>query len=214
MNMVTSNEREDGYSIVANYFVSLSPESLRRRQNEISRIRGSEYGGIALTKYDDISVWAFLELSSFGAFADFYRFCSLRWKSKQMRYEHYILRQCVALRNAAAHNLPIINGFNVRRGNVHVAQVVAQAVAQIGISKRVRTSKLKNPRLQQIVSASYLYARYLSERCVDSEVGARLDEWMRAAEEIMSRLPNNDLLCSSLGFLIRVFNNWSKGLTV
>ena len=37
--------------------------------------------------------WVFLELSSFGAFADFYLFCANRWGDSGMRDEHYMLRR-------------------------------------------------------------------------------------------------------------------------
>ena len=55
----------------------------------------------------------FLELSSFGAFADFYLFCSERWDDPRMRDEHYLLRRVSSLRNAAAHSSAMINGLGV-----------------------------------------------------------------------------------------------------
>ena len=49
----------------------------------------------------EMPAWVFLELSSFGAFADFYLFCANRWGDSGMRDEHYMLRRANSLRNIA-----------------------------------------------------------------------------------------------------------------
>ena len=85
-----------------------------RRKGEISRLSNDAYLGPLVARYpiNMMPAWVFLELSSFGAFADFYLFCANRWEDTSMKKEHYLLRCSNALRNAAAHSSAIINGFS------------------------------------------------------------------------------------------------------
>lgn len=208
MREVTGREDEDGYSIIDDYLESLPEDTRRRRIKEFTRLKDSEYSGEVIRKYDgEVPIWLYLEFSSFGAFVSLYRFCALRWDDEAMLYHHYLLRQCVAMRNASAHGLPIINGFTQRRSSIKVGASVAQAVADAGISKRVRTAKLKNPRIQQIVTVAYLYANTFGLHQKDS-MAMNIQVWKSHAHAIMAALPSNDAVCSSLGFLLKVFDKW------
>ncbi len=205
---VTGRENEDGYSIINEYLRSLPEDTRRRRINEFMRLKDSEYSSEIIRKYDEeVPIWLYLEFSSFGAFVSLYRFCALRWDDEAMLYRHYLLRQCVAMRNASAHGLPIINGFTKRQSSIKVGASIAQAVADAGISKRVRTAKLKNPRIQQIVTVAYLYT-HTFDMCQQDSMVRNVQTWRSHANAIMATHPTNDTVCSSLGFLLKIFDKW------
>ena len=100
----TQRKDEDGYAIVADYLASLNHDERQRRELETSRLAGDAYRGPLVRKYaSDMPVWVYVELLTFGAFANLYRFCSERWHDQRMKDEHYLLRQAKDARNAYAH---------------------------------------------------------------------------------------------------------------
>lgn len=101
---ITEKPGEDGYSILSDYLAALNHGDRNRREGELRRLRNDAYLGPLVSRYPigEMPAWVFLELSSFGAFADFYLFCANRWGDSGMRDEHYMLRRVNSLRNAAA----------------------------------------------------------------------------------------------------------------
>ncbi len=144
MREVTEREDEDGYSIVADYLASLSKKSLDIRNSEIRRLETDRYSGSLARRYDGAyPAWVFVELIPFGGFIDFYRFCALRLDDRGMRKEHYLLKQVKAVRNACAHSTAIVNGFAPGMpSDVRTPNEVARALAEIGLNKRARHSKM------------------------------------------------------------------------
>ena len=164
MHRVEESPEEDGYEIVADYMASLNHDNRRRRLAEINMLEPDAYCGDLVRKYrDDMPAWVFLELISFGSFIDFYLFCAQRWGDSGMEDEHYMLRQVKAARNAAAHSSNVVNGFDATNGSIGTNDSVNAAIAAAGVSKRVRTSKMRNPRLQQIATLLYVHTRLVPE---------------------------------------------------
>lgn len=110
---ITEKPGEDGFSILSDYLAALNHGDRNRREGELRRLQNDAYLGLLVSRYPigEMPAWVFLELSSFGAFADFYLFCANRWGDSGMRDEHYMLRRSNALRNAAAHSSAIVNGL-------------------------------------------------------------------------------------------------------
>lgn len=206
---VESRPEEDGYSVVADYMASLNHDNRRRRLSEINMLKQDAYCGNLVRKYaDDMPVWAFLELVSFGSFIDLYLFCSQRWSDAGMEDEHYMLRQVKAARNATAHSSNMVNGFGRKTGAIATNAAVSAALSQAGISKRVRSSKMANPRLQQIATLLYLHTRLVPQET--SKVRAKRDVQALAAEmeRALADLSGNDAIRSSFGFLMSLFEKW------
>ena len=86
-----------------------------------------------------------MELFSFGSFIDFYLFCAERWGDDEMRYEHYMLRQAKSVRNACAHSSDVLNGIAIVDARIGADAAVMKALAEAGLSHRVRTAKMKKP---------------------------------------------------------------------
>ena len=72
-----------------------------------------------------------------------------------MKNTFYLLMAAKSLRNACAHNNCILNFLGADGGEVRLGDDVAQALG--------RKSKMKNCRLQQIVTTLYLHKRFASE---------------------------------------------------
>ena len=145
---ITEDRGEDGYSIFAEYLAHLNHADRNRRKGEISRLENDAYLGPLVARYpiDEMPAWVFLELSSFGAFTNFYLFCAERWDNAEMKDDHYLLRRANSLRNAAAHSSAIINGLGISsNAPTRYPASVARALGNAGVSKRLRRSKNAQP---------------------------------------------------------------------
>ncbi len=209
LHQVESMPAEDGYAIVADYMASLNHDNRRRRLAEINMLEPDAYCGDLVRKYrDDMPVWVLLELISFGSFIDFYLFCANRWQDSAMEDEHYMLRQVKAARNAAAHSSNIVNGFGAATGGIATNDSVSAAIAGAGISKRVRTSKMRNPRLQQIATLLYVHTRLVPEGTSKDRTRADLKALSAEMENVLADLAGNDAIRSSFDFLMTLFDKW------
>ena len=148
-------------------------------------------------------------LKSFGAFADFYLFCANRWGDSGMRDEHYMLRRANSLRNAAAHSSAIVNGLGFPLGapQLRYPAPLAAALGEIGMSKRLRRSKMRNPRILQMAVLAYAYSRF-----VPKEKAEGTPERLLALAD-RSKLhgdwyASNTVITSSHDFIARVFKAW------
>ena len=200
---------EDGYSVLVDYFAGLNHGDRNRRQGEIKRLGSDAYLGALVDKYslDKMPVWVYLELASFGAFADFYLFCADRWNDGLMRREHYLLRAVNSLRNAAAHSSAILNGMraDAPKASIRVPQEVAIALEEIGINKRARRSKMRNPRILQMTVLAYAFGHF-----VPNEKRLRVVNSLNRLEcRVLTNAgwyAGNTVVKSSYGFLSKVFD--------
>ena len=146
---ITEEPGEDGYSVFSDYLASLNHGDRNRRTGELKRLESDAYLGPLVARYpvDEMPAWVFLELSSFGAFADFYLYCADRWGDSGMRREHYLLRCVNSLRNAAAHSSAIVNGLGTGApaSTIRTPREVALALEAIGVNRRARRSKMGTP---------------------------------------------------------------------
>ena len=200
MHRVEGDPAEDGYGIVADYMASLNHDNRRRRLAEINMLEPDAYCGDLVRKYrDDMPAWVFLELISFGSFIDFYLFCAQRWGDSDMSEEHYMLRFVKSARNAAAHSSNIVNGFVGTGGSQHPTPTsVSVALSRAGVSKRVRSSKMGNPRLQQIATLLFLHMRIVPEGTSRERAKADLEALSSDMAGTLSGLSGNDAVRSSV----------------
>lgn len=207
---ITDNRNEDGYSVLADYLTHLNHAERNRREGEISRLENDAYLGPLVERYplDEMPAWVFLELSSFGAFASFYLFCANRWGDTEMRDDHYLLRRANSLRNAAAHSSAIINGLGISSAtSTRYPASVAKALGDAGVSKRLRRSKMRNPRVLQTTVLAYACNRFVTRerqaRAYDGFLAFR-----QRAEENSDWYRGNTTIISAYDFLSKVFQAW------
>lgn len=97
---------EDGYEVMRNYLASVSECQRTYIKGELDRRAGSPYSDDIVRKYrDDMPLWAFCEVVSFGAFLGVMKFCAERWGDRDLLRAHYYLRLIKSARNACAHGL-------------------------------------------------------------------------------------------------------------
>ena len=207
----TSRTDEDGYSIVSDYIASLNHAERRRREGEVRAVGPDPYSGDLVRKYhlpDEMPLWVLLELISFGTFINLYRFCAKRWDDRSMLHEHYMLRQSKAVRNAAAHSSNVINGFARSDATTHPDAAVTRAITETGISRRVRTSKMKNARLQQITTLLYLHTQIVPEGTSKRRARSELSQLRDVLVKVRNDLSDNDAVRSSFDFLATLIDKW------
>lgn len=208
---VTEREGEDGYSIVSDYLASLNHDDRRRRMGEISSFLRDTYSGDLARKYslpDNMPLWVYLEMASFGSFVDLWLFCARRWTDPAMLDVHYQLRQSKLVRNACAHSSNVINGFARSSGDIETNADVMQAIARTGISHRVRTAKMSNPRLQQIATLLYLHAKSVPEGTAKARARNDIAQFSARMDDALEALSKNDAVRSSFTFLMKLFDKW------
>ena len=66
-------------------------------------------------KLENIPIWEFLEIITFGELVNFYDFYTNEYKLKDENKDVYILRDIVKLRNAVAHNNCILSELNMKK---------------------------------------------------------------------------------------------------
>lgn len=201
---------EDGHSIVRDYMASLSPSERSRRAAEITRLRRDEYSGDLQRHYPaEMPIWVLLELSSFGSVADVYRFCANRWGDAAMLDEHYMLKKARDVRNACAHSAAIINGLGT---NGHVARPAPSeltiALREAGFSKRSRSSRMRNPRLQQIATLLLLHRRMAEGTALADEASARLRPLADDVRAVLSVTRPDASAEASMEFLAELVDRW------
>lgn len=224
LKRITLSTNEDGYTIVQDFYQQLRTDNERsylHLMNEISRSQQSIYCGDIYQKYsNNIPVWAFLELLTFGSFISFYKFCADRFLScdqdkylkeqdKKMLDEFYMLLDVKHIRNASAHNNCILNNLKTKTKKIKKRSNLSltRALSEIGISATTRSRKLSNERISQILTCLYLL------KCiVHSEGTIKYFTW--SLHEFTSRLFRNNnyndnlLIKSTFDVLTLAIDKW------
>lgn len=208
---ITDNRNEDGYSVLADYLTHLNHAERNRREGEISRLENDAYLGPLVERYplDEMPAWVFLELSSFGAFADFYLFCADRWEDISMKDEHYLLRRVNSLRNGAAHSSAMINGLGVGSNlpSGRTTEMVSAALDKLGVPRRLRRARLRNPRILQMTSLAFAYSHFVPQQ-KQGMASRRLESLEDKAKAHAEWYRRNNALIASYRFLAMVFGAW------
>ncbi len=211
MCIVTEREDEDGYSVSRDYMESLNHNERRRREGEVAMLREDVYSSNLVRKYgkpSDMPMWVLMEVVSFGTLIDMYLYCAERWNDKDMRHEHYMLRQSKSVRNACAHSSNILNGITGVDASISTDAAVYKALAESGFSHRVRTSRMKNPRIRQIVTLLYLHTRFVTNGSGKTRAKESLRALGGGLTHMLGIVPSNDALRAQLGFLSSVIDRW------
>ena len=162
---------EDGYEIVKGFLLADELESMSSRaeasskrcssfSRKISQNRNNPYcGGLIKSYSDEMPVWTFVELASFGDIKDLVSYYSEKtgW---QIPSDIKSLDRVRQLRNASAHGNCIINDLNASQtasGVSSAPKYITDFVKNAGIGKASMLKKLSNPRINQLVHLFYVY---------------------------------------------------------
>lgn len=201
---------EDGYSIVSDYISSLGETQRKIFDSEINRNRGNIYCGAIVEQYDGMyPIWAFVEIIPFGRLVSFYQFCAERFSDKEMKDNYYRLLTCKEIRNACAHSNCVLNELAPRTARHKTNNAVSRALMEIpSLTKEVRTRKMKNAHIQQIVTLLYMHKKMVTSDGVHANEGEALKEVVARMNKNLDYYSGNDTITTSFAFLKLVIDNW------
>lgn len=205
---VTECPQENGYTIVREYKKSLTSSQLDTLNNELSKSLKSPYCKDLYSHYlNDMPIWVFTELLSFGSYIYFYLFCANRFKDKKMREYGFIMKKVKTIRNAAAHNNCIINCLKSKDNPHKPSQLLDNELNKLCISRRVRRNKLKSEATEQILSCFYAHKILVTSKGVHHHMATELDEFKNRLYRDFT-YSDNALIRSTWDLLINVINSW------
>ena len=214
IQLIENAQGEDGYSIVAAFTSSLDPESEKRLKDEIRRNKTNAYCGGIVQKHDNnYPVWAFVEIIPFARLVNFCWFCSDRLGHRRLRKLHFLLLPIRAVRNAAAHNNCILNDLSSSGSNTEKTeaadQEVTRALGLVGtISRDTISSKMRNIRIQQVVTLLYVHKALVSSLGVRSNRNKEINDFTKRMLRNLDYYKDNDTITSTFIFLQRIVDNW------
>lgn len=205
---------EDGYDIIADFLSSQDRYNndgsvANATKREIERGRTSSYTANLLNKYPDhdYPVWVFMEVVAFGTFLSFYKFCSIRFKSKTLRDEFYLLQSVKSLRNACAHNNCVLNNMTNGTSLFNAQPAVTQALGSIGVSLSQRRSKMRIDIFQQIATTFFMHQEFSSSGIKEYRAKS-----LRTFETRMNKHANyykdNYQVTSGFNFISQLIHGW------
>ena len=212
---------EDGYKVVTDYLLDVGKLSISNRASTISQRAGSlsrklgsnrknPYCNGLINRYaDEMPIWAFVELISFGELKDLAEHYSTKngWK---VPVDLQSLDRVRQIRNACAHGNCIINDLSpgTRQSGTSVAPLyITNFVKRANIGKDSMIKKLENPRINQLVHLLYVYDQVVTSQHTRSIRMQKLKELLnRRMIQHREYFTNNTLLVSTYQFFSKLIN--------
>lgn len=166
LNTIENIDEEDGYNIVNMYLEYDYNDSKfpRKVHQSIRKKVTNEYYAKIFSKYDldnddkieNIPVWEFLEIITFGELINFFDFFTNEYNLDDNKYV-FILREINKLRNAVAHNSCVLSELDKKDNQHRKDPLVINYLKKCGIGKDSRNNKLSNSRIKQITYTLYFF---------------------------------------------------------
>lgn len=179
LNTIENIDEEDGYSIVNLYLEKdyNDPKFPKKVHDSIRKKISNDYYKKIFSKYDinkdkkieNIPIWEFLEIITFGELVNFFEFYTREYNLDDNKYV-FILREINKLRNAVAHNSCVLSELD-KKDNLHRADtLIINYLKECGIGKENRNNKLANSRIRQITYTLYMFNIIVSSEGVRNNV--------------------------------------------
>ncbi len=208
LNLIENIEDEDGYRIVNLYLEKdFNDEKFPKKvHNSIFKKVGSEYYQKIFSKYDidkdkkleNIPVWEFLEIITFGELVNFYEFFSKEYQLKKEIKNIFILREIVKLRNAVAHNSCVLCDLDKKDNEYAPDFKIVNYLNSCGIGKETRDNKLSNSRIKQMTYTLYMFNEIVTSEGVKRNVITDLNELFYERIILHKEYYNNNELLKSI----------------
>ena len=221
LNLIENIEDEDGYRIVNLYLEKdFNDEKFPKKvHNSIFKKVGSEYYQKIFSKYDidkdkkleNIPVWEFLEIITFGELVNFYEFFSKEYQLKKEIKNIFILREIVKLRNAVAHNSCVLCDLDKKDNEYAPDFKIVNYLNLCGIGKETRDNKLSNSRIKQMTYTLYMFNEIVTSEGVKRNVITDINELFY--ERIILHKEyynNNELLKSIYAYFDKIIKKYYK----
>lgn len=212
LRMIEEKEK-DGYKICNDFFQEIGEDQARRLSNEILINKNSIYCCDLIEKYsENLPVWVFLELISFGRLINFYKFCAERFQENKMKNEVYMLLSCKEIRNAAAHSQCILNDLKLKTKNRHNPdwKMMKEIYKIPSVSKDVAKNRMSNERVRQIVTLLYTHKSIVTSAGVLEKAHKSLYGFQERMMKNISFYDTNDLIRGTFNFLDLIIDNWQQ----
>lgn len=218
LNTIESIDEEDGYRIVNRYLEQdfYNVKFPKKVHNSIFKKVGSEYYQKIFSKYDldkdkkleNIPIWGFLEIITFGELVNFYDFYTNEYKLKDENKDVYILRDIVKLRNAVAHNNCILSELNIKKNKYPPSYKIIQFLNNCNIGKDTRSKKLSNSRIRQITYTLYMFNEIVTSDGIKNNVKKDINElFFDRIIKHKEYYNNNELLKSIYCYFKKIIEN-------
>ena len=208
LNTIDTMKLENGYRIVNMYLENdfNNPKFPKKVYNNILKKAGNEYYQKIFSKSDvnmdkkieNIPIWEFLEIITFGELVNFYDFYTKQYNLLEENKDVYILRDIVKLRNAVAHNACILCELNKKDINYSASYKVIQYLKDCNIGKTTRDNKLSNSRIRQITYTLYMFNRVVTSNGIKENTSNELNELFFCRIVLHSEYYNNNELLKSV----------------
>ena len=213
LNIIEEISNEDGYKIVNLYLEKdfndverpkRVHESIRKKvTNEYYQKIFSKYDLDKDTKIENIPIWEFLEIITFGELINFFDFFTKYYKLDDNKYI-FILREVNKLRNAVAHNSCVLCDLD-KKDNLHRADtLVINYLKECGIGKENRNTKLSNSRIRQITYTLYMFNVIVSSEGVKNNLKHDITKLFYRRIILNAKYYNNN------GLLKSIYNYFDK----
>lgn len=218
LNLIELINEEDGYRIVNMYLAQDFNDKKfpKKIHNSIFKKVGSEYYQKIFSKYDmdkdkkleNISVWEFLEIITFGELVNFYDFFAKEYQLKKEIKNVFILREFVKLRNAVAHNSCVLCDLDKKDNKYAPDYKIVNYLNDCGIGKDARNNKLSNSRIRQMTYTLYMFNEIVTsvgvKRNVVKDIKELFYERIILHKEYYN---NNELLQSIYAYFDKIIKN-------
>ena len=121
LDLITLDDSENGYAVVEK-FKNESPKSYHIALNYLQK---NNYQQVFYRKHNEnIAVWSLLEILPFGSLSFFIEFYYKLTNYSQLKYAFHLTKLSKNLRNAFAHNNPLLLNFYSRETRIKPSQTV------------------------------------------------------------------------------------------
>lgn len=208
LNTIETIEEEDGYKIVNLYLEKDFNDKKfpKRVHNSIFKKVGNEYYQKIFSKYnvdkdkklENIPIWEFLEIITFGELVNFYDFYTKEYNLLDENRDVYILRDIVKLRNAVAHNTCVLSELNKKDNAYPASYKIVQYLKDCNIGKVTRNNKLSNSRIRQITYTLYMFNEIVTSCGIKENVNKEINKLFFDRIILNKEYYNNNELLKSI----------------
>lgn len=219
LNLIENISEEDGYKLVNEFLENdyNDPRFPKKIHNSIFRKIGSDYYQKIFSKYDidnnkkieNIPIWEFLEIITFGELVNLYELFAKKYKLRDEMKNVFILRDIVKMRNAVAHNSCILCELNKKDNNHLPSYKIIAYLNECDIKKDTRNNKLSNSRIRQITSTLYMFNEVVTSKGVKENVTEDIHKLFYKRIILHKEYyTNNELLKSIYNYFDRIIKKY------
>lgn len=175
LNNIEKLDEEDGYQIV-NLYLNKETKANNQKNNinqtlykklssSYANDIKSKYWDSTTQKFQNIPIWEFLEMITFGQLIEFYNiFITKYTKIKTNKDLIFILKEILKLRNAVAHNNCILSNLSTKDNSSTAVISITKKLLSYNIKNNSIKNKLSNSRIRQLTYLFLIYNNLITSK--------------------------------------------------